>query len=322
MKVMKKLLLAMAATVMVAGSAMAQYPDRPIELIIPWSAGGGTDATGRIIATMLEEKLGQPITVNNRTGGGGIVGHEAIKSAKPDGYTLGIITTELSMYDAVGSADMTYEDFTLIGLFNADPSAVFVRADSPYQSMQELAEAIKADPAALKASGANFGGLNHLSWVSLVQLLGAPADKAFWVPTDGATPSLQLLASGAIDVAVAQLPEAKPLVDAGEIRPLAYLGNEANPKQPDVPPITEALGIEFSIAGWRGLAGPKGMPEDVVATLTAALDEIVNSPEFAEFMDGRNYGVVWAGGADFEDYLKSRGEAFEAAISTAGITAQ
>src|SRR5687768_12318927 len=109
MKTVKTLAAALAATLMMAGSAMAQYPDRPIELIIPWAAGGGTDATGRIIATMLEEKLGQPITVNNRTGGGGIVGHEAIKAANPDGYTLGIITTELSMYKAVGSADMTYE---------------------------------------------------------------------------------------------------------------------------------------------------------------------------------------------------------------------
>lgn len=322
MKVMKTFALAFTATLAMAGSALAQYPDRPIELIIPWSAGGGTDATGRIIATMLEEKLGQPITVNNRTGGGGIVGHDAIRTATPDGYTLGIITTELSMYKAVGSADMTYDDFTLIGLFNADPSAVFVRADSPYQTMEELAEAIKADPAAIKASGANFGGLNHLSWVSLVQLVGAPADKAFWVPTDGAAPSLQLLASGAIDVAVSQFPEAQSLVDAGEIRPLGYLGNEPNAKQPDVKPVSESLGIDFSIAGWRGLGGPKGIPEDIVATLREALDEIVNSPEFATFMDSRNYGVVWAGGADFEEYLRKRGEAFNAAIASANISAK
>lgn len=322
MKLAGKLAAALTTALIAAGPAAADYPDRPIELIIPWAAGGGTDATGRIIGTMLEAKLGQPITINNRTGGGGIVGHEAIKAATPDGYTLGIITTELSMYDAVGSAQMTYDDFTLIGLFNADPSAVFVRADSPYQSMQDLAAAIKEDPAQIKASGANFGGLNHLSWVSLVQLAGGPAEKAFWVPTDGATPSLQLLASGAIDVAVSQFPEAQALVDAGEIRPLGYLGNAANPKHPDVPPITEALGVEFAIAGWRGLGGPKGLPDDVTAKLSAALDEIVNSPEFAEFMDSRNYGVVWAGGPDFAEYLRVRGAAFQEAIATAGIKAQ
>lgn len=321
MNIVKKIVLAATATLAMVGSAVAQYPERPLTLIIPWAAGGGTDATGRIIATMLEEKLGQPITINNRTGAGGIVGHEEIKAAAPDGYTLGIITTELSMYKPVGTANLSYEDYDLIGLFNADPSAVFVRADSPYQTMADLAEAIKADPAAIQASGANFGGLNHLSWVSLVQLLGAPAEKAFWIPTDGATPSLQLLASGAIDVAVSQFPEAQALVDAGEIRPLAYLGNEANPKQPDVPPLTDALGLEFSIAGWRGLAVPKGTPEEIVTQLTAALEEIVNSEEFKTFMDGRNYGVVWAGGADFEEYLRTRGEAFDAAITTAGLVA-
>jgi tripartite-type tricarboxylate transporter receptor subunit TctC len=304
-----------------AGPALAQYPDHPITMIVPWSAGGGTDATGRIIATMLEEKLGQPINVVNRTGGGGIVGHQELKDAAPDGYTIGIITTELSMYKAVGSADLTYADYTLLGLYNADPSAVFVKAESPYKTIEDLAEAIKADPAKIKASGANYGGLNHLSWVSLVYLLGAPADKAFWVPTDGAAPSLQLLAAGAIDVDVAQFPEAQPMVDAGEVRPLAFLGNEPDPKHPDVPAVKQALGIDFAIAGWRGVGAPKGIPDDVRETLSSALAEVVASDEFKTFMDSRNYGVVWAGGADFEDYLKTRGEAFDAAIKSAGITA-
>lgn len=319
MKFIKRAALAALTMALATGAALAEYPERPITLIVPWSAGGGTDATGRIIATMLEEKLGQPINVVNRTGGGGIVGHEEIRGATPDGYTLGIITTELSMYKPVGSADMSYQDFTLLGLYNADPSAVFVKSDSSYKTIQELADVIKAAPDSVKASGANFGGLNHLSWVSLVQQLGAPADKAFWVPTDGATPSLQLLASGAIDVAVSQFPEAQPLVDAGEVRPLAYLGNESNPKQPNVQPVKESLGIDFAIAGWRGVGAPKGLPEDVATKLSSALQEIVNSEQFKTFMDGRNYGVVWAGGKDFEDYLKTRGEAFDQAISSAGL---
>lgn len=321
MHLFKKAAIAALMLAGAVGPAMAEYPDRPITMIVPWSAGGGTDATGRIIATMLEQKLGQPVNVVNRTGGGGIVGHQAIKEADPDGYTIGIITTELSMYKPVGSADLTYSDYTLVGLYNADPSAIFVRADSPYKSIEDLAEAIKADPAKIKASGANFGGLNHLCWVSLVQLLGAPADKAFWVPTDGAAPSLQLLAAGAIDVDVAQFPEAQAMVDAGEVRPLAFLGNEPHPQHPEVPTVKDALGIDFAIAGWRGVGAPKGIPEEVREKLSAALAEIVASDEFKSFMEGRNYGVVWAGGADFEDYLKTRGEAFAAAITSAGITA-
>ncbi len=307
------------ALVLGAGMAVAEYPERPITLIVPWSAGGGTDATGRIIAKQLEEKLGQPVNVVNRTGGGGIVGHTQVKGATPDGYTLGILTTELSMYDAVGTADLTYEDYTLIGLYNADPSAVFVSADSDYESIEDLAEAIKQDIGAIKTSGANFGGLNHLSWISLAQGLGAPADKVNWIPTDGGAPSLQLLASGAIDVVVAQFPEAQSLLDAGEIRALAYLGDTANPDHPDVPPVKQALGVDFAIAGWRGLGGPDGLPEDVTATLTDAMEGIVESDAFTDAMGNLNYGVEWAGGEDFAEYLKARAAAFGEAIASAGL---
>ncbi|MCR8725202.1 tripartite tricarboxylate transporter substrate binding protein [Frigidibacter sp. ROC022] len=319
MGILKKAAMAAIAVVATAGTALAEYPDRPITLIVPWSAGGGTDATGRLIAAQLEEALGQPISVVNRTGGGGIVGHAALAEAEPDGYTLGIITTELSMYKAVGSSDLTYADYSLIGLYNADPSAIFVKADSPYQTIQDLADAIKSDVGALDASGANFGGLNHLSWISLVQGLGADAEKINWVPTDGGAPSLQLLVSGAIDVVVAQFPEAKALIEAGEIRPLAYLGSEPNKGFPDVPTVNDALGVNFAIAGWRGLAGPAGLPDDITAKLVSELDKIVHSDSFGESMDKLNFGVVWAGGDDFKTYLEQRGEAFGRAISSAGL---
>ena len=111
------------------------------------------------------------------------------------------------------------------------------------------------------------------------------------------------------------------LVDAGEIRPLVYLGNEVNAKHPEIPSVKDALGIEFAISGWRGLGAPKGIPDDIRDTLVTTFEEIVASPQFNEVMDGRNYGVVFEGGADFEAYLKTRAEAFDAAISSAGIKA-
>lgn len=319
MNIFKKATVIAATVCMAAGAAHAEYPERPVTLIVPWSAGGGTDATGRLIAAQLEEKLGQPVNVVNRTGGGGIVGHATLAEADPDGYTLGVITTELSMYSAVGSAEMTYEDYSLIGLYNADPSAVFVKADSDFQTIEDLAEAIKSNVGALRTSGANFGGLNHLSWISLVQGLGADAEQVAWVPTDGGAPSLQLLVSGAIDVVVAQFPEAKALIEAGEIRPLTYLGSEPHKAFPDVPTVNAALGVDFAIAGWRGLAGPAGLSDDVVGTLVEALDETVHSDSFGESMSKLNYGVVWAGGADFGGYLAMRAKAFAEAIASAGL---
>ena len=317
MNVLKTIL---ATGLLLAGSlvaAHAEYPDRPITLIVPWGAGGGTDATGRILANLMEKQLGQPINVINRTGGGSVIGHTEIAQAKPDGYTLGIITTELSMFHWIGTSPLTYQDYTLIGLYNADPSAVVVQASSPYKTMEDLAKAIKEKASALRAGGANQGGLNHLAYVSLVNELGG--DRAFWVPTEGAAPALQLLASGAINVAVVQLPEAQGLIDAGELRPLALLGSERNPDFPDVPTIKESAGIDFPIAGWRGLGAPKGLPDDVTTKLLGVMESVVKSTEFKDFMHKRNYGVVWEGGADFDAYLARRDKAFGEAMTSAGL---
>lgn len=317
MKIWTMMLAAGVALAASVGAARAEYPDRPITLVVPWGAGGGTDATGRILATLLEKKLGQPINVVNRTGGGSVIGHTEIAKAAPDGYTLGIITTELSMFHWMGSAPISYKDYNLVGLYNADPSTVVVKASSPYKTMEDLAKAIKANSAAVKAGGANLGGLNHLAYTSLVKGLGGA--KAFWVPTEGAAPALQLLTSGAIDVAVVQLPEAQGLIDAGELRPIAILGSERNPAKPDLPTIRESAGIDFAIAGWRGLGAPKGLPKDVEEKLLKAAAEVVASQEFKDFMAKRQYGVVWQGGPDFESYLAKRDAAFGEAMTAAGL---
>ena len=116
-----------ALLVAVATTASAQYPQRPIQLIVPWGAGGGTDATARIIGTLLEKDLKQPVNVVNRTGGSGVVGHDAIAKAAPDGYTLGLITVEITMMHHVGLTQLKHTDYTPIGLVNADPAGIHVR---------------------------------------------------------------------------------------------------------------------------------------------------------------------------------------------------
>src|ERR671927_942837 len=132
---MKKLLA--LALVFAAFAAHAQYPQRPVQVIVPWGAGGGTDATARIIATLLEKELKQPFNVVNRTGGSGVVGHDAIAKSAPDGYTIGLITVEITMMHHVGLTPLKHTDFTPIGLVNADPAAITVRADAPYKNTRE-----------------------------------------------------------------------------------------------------------------------------------------------------------------------------------------
>ncbi len=130
---------------------------------MPWGAGGGTDATARIIGTLLEKELGQPVNVVNRIGGSGVVGHSAIAQAAPDGYTIGIITVEIGMMHWQGLTELTGASYTPIGLVNADPAGVEVAADAPYKTVNDLVAAIKANPGKLKASGTGQGGIWHLA---------------------------------------------------------------------------------------------------------------------------------------------------------------
>jgi len=317
MRLLKVIAVAGVLGVTAFSGAHAEYPDHPITLIVPWGAGGGTDATGRILATLLEDELGQPINVLNRTGGGSVIGHTEIASAEPDGYTLGVITTELSMFHWAGVSDLSYQDYQPLGLFNADPSAVLVKASSPYETMEDLSAAIQEEASSIRAGGANQGGVNHLAYVTLVNELGG--DRAFWVPTEGAAPALQLLTAGAIDVAVVQLPEAEGLINAGELRPLSVLGTERDPQYPDLPTIAESSGVDFPISGWRGLATPKGVPADITDTLISAMKRVVRGDEFKDLMSKRSFGVVWLGGTLFESYLETRDEAFGDAMSRAGL---
>ncbi len=133
-------------------AAAQNYATRPITMIVPWGAGGGTDAVARIVASLLEKDLGQPVTVVNRTGGSGVVGHAAIASAPADGYTIGLATVEIGMMHWQGLTQLTGASYTPIGLVNADPAGIQVRADSPYKNVNDLLAAIKANPGKSKAS--------------------------------------------------------------------------------------------------------------------------------------------------------------------------
>lgn len=311
--------LAAAATVLGVTAAQAKWPERPVTLIVPWSAGGGTDATGRIIAKLLEDQLGQPVNVVNRTGGGGVVGHTAIANAKPDGYTLGVITTELSMFHWIGTSPLGYKNYTLIGLYNLDPEAIHVRKDAPWASLGDLVDAIKAEPGKHKASGANQGGAAHLSLAGLMNALGLDKNAAPWVPTEGAAPSMQLLVSGAIDIVCTTMPEAQSMKDAGEVKTLAIMASERSPAFPEVPTVQQAIGVDWTVGAWRGIGAPKGLPSDVVDVLVPALEKVVASDDFKAFMKKRNFGMAWAAPDKFGTFLATADKNFGNAMKAVGL---
>ncbi len=171
-----------AATSALLSPARAQaYPARPVTLIVPWGAGGGTDATARIVATLLEKELGQPFNVVNRTGGSGAVGHAEIAAAAPDGYTIGMLTVEIAMLHWQALTQLTPRNFTPLALVNEDPPGIQVSTSSPYKTAKELMDAIKlAPPGRFKASGTGQGGIWHLALVGWMQAMGLPANQVAW----------------------------------------------------------------------------------------------------------------------------------------------
>lgn len=294
---------AMAAVLAPVPVVAQGYPNRPITIVVPWGAGGGTDATARIIGTLLEKELGQPVNVVNRTGGNGVVGHQAIASAAPDGYTLGMITVEISMLKHAGLTQLTYADYTPLALMNIDPAGVTVKADSPYKNMGDLITAVKANPGKFKASGTGQGGIWHLALAGMLRDLKIDPATVPWVPSNGAAPAMTDLAAGGIEFVTCSLPEARALIDAGKARPLAIMASEPAALFPTVPTLKAATGSDWTVGAWRGMAGPKGLPADVQARLGAALKKIHDGKEFRDFMSGRGFGLLYADAKGFEQFM-------------------
>ena len=283
-----------AAALLFAAAAQAQYPQRPITLIVPWGAGGGTDATARIIASLMEKDLKQPINVVNRTGGSGVVGHDAIAKSAADGYTIGLITVEIAMMHHVGLTALTHSDYTPIGLVNADPAGIHVRADSPYKSTKDLLAAIKANPGKFKASGTGQGGIWHLAIAGLLKDQGIDPGALPWVPSNGAAPGIQDMVAGGVEVVPCSIPEARAMIDAGKVRALSIMDANPPPLYPNVPTLQKELGSNWAIAAWRVIAAPKGIPAEAQKTLGAALKKVYDSKEYKDFMASRGFGVVWS----------------------------
>ena len=314
-------MLAIAALGLVGavGSAAAAWPERPVTLIVPWGAGGGTDATARIIASLLEKDLGQPVNVVNRTGGSGVVGHAAISSSPPDGYTIGLITVEIGMMHWQGLTEISGASYTPIGLVNSDPAGLQVRADAPYKTVADLVAAVKANPGKFKASGTGQGGIWHLAIAGMLKDLKVDPAAVPWVPSNGAAPGLQDLVAGGVEIVPCSLPEARSLIDAGKVKSLAVMADAPAALYPNVPTLKAATGSDWKLGAWRGIAAPKGLPADVRDKLVAAIKKIAASKEYTEFMASRGFGVVYLGPDEFGRFMAKSDADLGATMKAVGI---
>lgn len=300
------------------GAEAAWSPNRPIQLVCPWAAGGGTDRIARMVAVLLEKELRQPVTVVNRTGGGGAVGHTAGATASPDGHTITIVTVELAMMHWMGLTPVTYKEFTPVALLNIDPAGVQVAATSEWKTLKQLLDYVKANPGKAKASGTAKGGIWDLARAGMLKTGGLPIDAMPWVPSTGAATGLQELVAGGVQVVTASLVEGRPLIEAGKVRPLAHMADARDPAFPDVPTLKEQ-GINWTMGAWRGIALPKGTSPEIVAVYEKALDKVVKSKEFVDFMKAGPFGILYKPSGESAKFLAQQDETMGILMKEAGL---
>ncbi len=313
----------MLATLLAAATAMsmatgcgksASYPSKPVTVVCPFAAGGGNDTIVRALVDCAKDKFPKGIAVENRTGSGGAVGMSYGQNAKPDGYVVSNIAVELVTLPHAGSGgDVTYEKWTPIMMANFTCSVITVRADSPYQTLDDLIEASKTTK--LQAGNSGVGAIWHLANVALEQAAGTSFTH---VPFEGGAPMITSLLGGHLDFISCSYAEVYPHVASGEFRVLAALADERMAEDPDIPTAKE-LGYDVSIGAWRGLGVPKDTPQEIVDYLQDAFIEAAGTDKFKEFMDGAMYPVIIEDSETFGKRIQQENEMFKELIGSMDI---
>jgi len=286
------------------GIAFADYPTRPITMVVPFPPGGVADLTARPLAAALEPILKQPVAVVNKSGAGGAVGMQFVAVAKPDGYTLLLALSSISVMpevDKLFGRPQTYkrEDFVPIALLNADPTVLAIRKEAPWKSVADFVADAKKRPGEIKYSSSGMYGTLH---VAMEMFAHAAGIKLRHIPTQGGGPALTALLGGHVDAFAVGPSVIASQLKAGTVRVLACWGAKRLASMPDIPTFIE-LGykdVEFYI--WAGLFAPKATPPEIVKILREATKKAAHSAEFKNAMDKLNTPIYYLDGPDFQKF--------------------
>jgi len=283
------LALALSATV-----ALAEYPEKPVEVIVGYSAGGGTDVMARTVAQFLEKELNGSVVVKNMPGAGGQIGFTEVAKAAPDGYTLGTFNLPAALaltHDR--DADYDVNSYTYLANFVEDPNTITVAASSPFQTLGELLDAAKADPGAITLGLSSLGGNDHFG----ANMIAAASGAEFTlVPFKGASNARTAIMGGHVSGGTMTLGQTTNFPD--ELRVLAVLAGERSPFRPDVPTAKE-LGFDVQMSSLRGIVAPAGMDKAMADQLRAALTAVNENPEFQAMMAEQGNPIAFMVGDDF-----------------------
>lgn len=291
------------------GAAVAEsddYPTKTINLVVPYQAGGASDLSARTLAAQMEEALGQPIVVENRTGGAGSVGLSYLSGRPADGYSIGYLPVETVMLEHQGY-DLDPAAFDVLGQIVSVPATIAVRADSPYQTLQDLLDAAKANPGGVTVSNSGAGSIWQAATTALNEAAGVELQP---VPFDGGAPAVTAAVGGQVDAVAAGISETSVAAADGRLRVLAILDSEPSEALPGVE-TAEDLGVDVVIGGWGAIGAPAGLPDSVVEKLSEAVKEAAESQEFIDVIDKSGNLPVYTAPADFATFYEDESARFE-----------
>ena len=302
--------------------AQGSYPERSINMVVPFAPGGVTDIAGRIVAKGLEARLGKPVVVENRGGAGGNIGMEFVARSAPDGYTIvfgtqGTMSCNQFLYPNIGY-DIR-RDFSQVGLtFLTDHILVVGPRLAQVKSIQDLIALAKSRPGELMYGSAGVGGGSHLFMEYFLSLTGT---RMTHVPYRGTGPAVTDLISGNLDLMMDSLPSSIGMIDAGKTRPLAVGGSVRNPRVPSVPTMVEAGVPGYEAAAWGSIAAPKGTPQPIIDRLSAALRDTLNDAETKQALADKGASGLPSTAAEADARVASEMERWGKVIREANITA-
>jgi len=315
---MKKLisLLILPVLFFSCSSQDAPFPSKPITIVVPWAAGGGTDSLARALAAEASKVFGVSVNVLNRVGGTGTMGHSyGANTARPDGYTATMITYELCTYKPLARADLDASSFKMLMQLNEDAAAITVHNDSPWKNIKEFLAYAKANPGKVTIGNSGPGAVWHLAGVKLEKAAGV---KFTHIPHDGAKPAVTQLVGKHLDAVSVSPAEVLQYVLEGSLRCLAVMSDHRDEILSDIPTLQEE-GFDLVHATWRGLAVPKDTPDDIAKTLAEGFKKAYDSKEFHDRARQTLLGLKYRNAEEFSRYLQEESETVTALIKELGL---
>lgn len=305
-----------------AAQAQADYPTRPVKLLVPFAPGGATDVLGRLLATGLGEKLGQPVVVENKPGASTVIAASVVAKTPPDGHTLLLgASTTLTLNPAI-RASLSYDplrSFTPIGMV-ADMGLVLVANEAlPGKTLKDIVALAKADPDKLSYGSFGTGSSVHFGGEMLKSAAGI---RMVHVPFNGSAPSLTALMGGQVQVAVDTVVATAPLIKAGRVRPIAVLSAQRLPALPQVPTVAESGYPGFEMGTWFALLAPAGLPPAVQQKLEKALAEVANAPEMKQKLADLGLTPAYGNGAALRARIEAELPRMRATAARSDIKAE